>query len=117
MNSTPIRVIQSGVVIWGALILLAACGASTPRFTVNVTVTGLLSGTSVVLQDNGGDNLTVSANGTAAFQTHLASGSPYDVTVLTQPTGEICRVAGPIGVVASSNLNLTVTCTPNLYTV
>jgi 6-phosphogluconolactonase (cycloisomerase 2 family) len=121
MNSKPIRVIQSGAVIWGALILLAgllaACGASTPTYTVNTTVSGLLSATRVVLQDNGRDNLTVSANGTAAFHTQLASGSPYAVTVLTQPTGENCRVAGAIGVVANSNLNIVVTCTPNSYSV
>ena len=35
-----------------------------------------LSGT-VVLQDNGGDNLSVSANGSFTFATPLAAGAAY----------------------------------------
>ena len=56
-----------------------------------LTIGGLLCssrllGTGLVLQDNGGDNLTVSANGTFAFATPVASGAMYCwSTVLTQP--------------------------------
>ena len=46
-----------------------------------------LSGT-VVLQDNGGDNLSVSANGPFTFATALASGAAYAVTVKTNPAGQ-----------------------------
>src|SRR5262249_9002445 len=52
-------------------------------YSVGGTVSGL-SG-SVVLQDNGGDNLTVSANGTFTFATSLATGAAYNVTVKTNP--------------------------------
>ena len=51
---------------------------------------GTLSGLTgtVVLQDNGGDNLTLSANGTFAFATLLAPGATYNVTVATNPAGK-----------------------------
>jgi hypothetical protein len=60
-------------------------------FTVGGTVSGL-SG-SVVLQDNGGDDLIVSANGTFVFNAPLASGAAYAVTVKTNPPGQLCAVA------------------------
>ena len=51
----------------------------------------------VVLQDNGGDNLTLSANGTFTFATALANGAAYNVTVLTNPTGQTCTVSQRLG--------------------
>ena len=54
--------------------------ASTP---IGGTVSGL-SGT-VVLQDNGGDDLSVTPNGPFTFATPLADGAAYNVTVQDQP--------------------------------
>jgi hypothetical protein len=48
---------------------------STTSYTVGGTVTGLTG--SVVLQDNGSANLTVTANGTFIFPTTITSGSAY----------------------------------------
>ena len=59
------------------------CVATTASYSVGGTVSGL-SGT-VVLQDNGGDDLSVSANGSFTFATKLADGSAYSVTVQDQP--------------------------------
>jgi hypothetical protein len=48
----------------------------------------------VILQDNGGDNLTVSANGAFTFKTALAYNATYKVTVLAQPAnGQTCAIA------------------------
>jgi hypothetical protein len=82
-----------------------------PTFTIGGTVTGLNSGTSVVLLDNGTDALTVSSNTSFKFATPIASGSDYQVTVGTQPTGESCLVAngGPLPVSANVT-NVAVTC-------
>jgi len=83
---------------------------STPTYSVGGTVSGL-TGT-VVLQDNGGDNLSVTANGSFTFATKLATGAAYAVTVLTQPTGQTCTVSGGTGTVASANVtSIAVTCT------
>ena len=87
-------------------------GGDVSTYSVGGTVSGL-SG-SVVLQDNGGDNLTVSANGSFTFATNLASGAAYAVTVKTNPTGQTCTVTNGTGTIASANItNVTVTCTTN----
>jgi S-formylglutathione hydrolase FrmB len=79
-------------------------------FSVGGTASGL-SGT-VVLQDNGGDNVSVSANGSFTFPTSLASGASYNVTVMTYPSGQTCTVANGSGTVASANVtNVAVSCT------
>src|SRR6202021_2284305 len=56
---------------------VAGTGGGAPAtFTVGGTVAGLTSGT-LVLADNGGDDLTVSANGSFTFATPLATGAAY----------------------------------------
>ncbi|HVN42057.1 MAG TPA: hypothetical protein VMT50_04685, partial [Steroidobacteraceae bacterium] len=85
-----------------------------PTYSVGGTVCGLAAGASVVLQDNGGNNLTVSSNAAFTFTTKLQSGSAYAVTVLTQPSGQTCTVAQGSGTVAGANVtNVAVTCTTN----
>lgn len=73
---------------------------ATNAYTVGGTVSGL-SGT-VVLQDNGGDNLTISSNGSFTFATPVAQGAPYNVTVLTQPTEQTCSVTNGSGTMGGS---------------
>ena len=86
--------------------------AATSSYSVGGTVSGL-SGT-VVLQDNGGDNVSVSANGSFTFPTSLASGAGYNVTVMTNPSGQTCTVANGSGTVASASVtNVAVSCTNN----
>jgi uncharacterized repeat protein (TIGR03803 family) len=100
-----------------------SCGSSqsqtTPpstRYTIGGTVSGL-SGT-LVLQNNGGNNLTRTANGSFAFTTALSTGSAYSVTVSSQPSGQICTVTNGSGTVGSSNItNIQVGCTNATYTV
>ena len=77
--------------------------------SIGGSVSGL-SGT-VALQDNGGDTLSVSANGSFTFATLLAPGQAYNVTVATNPSGQVCTVSNGSGTVASSNVtNVTVSC-------
>ena len=94
-------------VICGVLAALSACGGggSSSTYTIGGTVTGL-SGTGLVLQDNGGDNLQVAANGSFHFATALGNGAAYAVTVLTQPTGpaQTCTVTGGSGAVSGANV-------------
>ena len=85
-------------------------------YSIGGTVSGL-SGT-VVLQDNGGDDLSVSANGAVTFATKLPTGAAYNVTVKTNPAGQTCTVAGGSGTVGSANVtNVAVTCTTNMYSI
>ncbi len=87
-----------------------SASSSTATYTVGGSITGL-SGT-VVLQDNGGDNLTATADGTFTFATPLADGSGYSVTVSTQPICQTCTVANGTGTIADANVtNVAVSCT------
>jgi hypothetical protein len=101
----------SGTVIAANIVATVTCrGLSS--FTIGGTVSGLLTGNSVVLQDNGGNATTLSANTAFTFGTALASGSTYAVTVLTQPSGQTCTVSNGDGTVATADVtNVAVTCT------
>ena len=91
-----------------------ACSNST--YTIGGTVSGL-TGTGMVLQDNGGNNLLVSANGSFIFSTAVASGSAYSVTVLTQPTGQSCTVSNSSGTASANVTNVQVACSNKTYTI
>jgi hypothetical protein len=84
----------------------------TLKHTIGGTISGL-SGT-VVLQNNGGNNLSRSANGLFTFSTSLDDGSTYVVTILTQPAGQTCTLASESGTISAANItDITVTCTNN----
>ena len=72
-------------------------------FTVGGTLSGLASGT-LVLQNNGGDDLTRTVNGSFNFATTVTTGSAYSVTVLTQPLGHTCTVSNGSGTIVSANV-------------
>jgi subtilisin-like proprotein convertase family protein len=90
---------------------------TTNSFTISGTVSGL-SGTGVVLQNNGGNNLTINASGPFTFSTPILSGAAYSVTVLTQPTGQsqACSVTSGSGTVGGGNVtNVAVGCGDPLF--
>jgi Galactose oxidase, central domain/Kelch motif len=92
-----------------------ACTTNSVTATIGGTLSGLVTttGASVVLQDNGGDSLTVSANGLFTFKTPVTGPTDaYKVTVLTQPTtpNEICSVANGSGTATANVTNVAVTC-------
>jgi 6-phosphogluconolactonase (cycloisomerase 2 family) len=108
-------------------VLIAGCGGgggggggtTTPppatgtTFTVGGTVSDL-GGTGLVLQNNGGGNLTIDADGAFTFATALVTGTAYNVTVATQPTAtpaRTCSVANGAGTVGSAAVtNVAVSC-------
>ena len=94
-------------------------------YTIGGLVNGLTKGQQVVLLDNGGDSLTVTAyssdspavvvepNSAFSFTTALVSAAAYSVTVGTAPAGDTCAVSNGSGTVASANVtNVIVTCAP-----
>jgi trimeric autotransporter adhesin len=89
---------------------------STNTFSIGGAVSGLIG--SIVLQDNGGDALTISANGTFSFATPVAQGSTYTVTIQTQPATQTCTVGNGTATLGPANVStVTVTCSTNAYTV
>ncbi|MFL5350377.1 MAG: hypothetical protein ACJ8AT_36860 [Hyalangium sp.] len=79
-------------------------------YSLGGTVTGL-NGT-LQLRIEGGETLSVSANGPFTFQTKLPKGGSYSVTVATQPRGHRCAITSGSGTVAGNVTSITATCTP-----
>jgi hypothetical protein len=100
----------------GAKVTNVAVVCSTNTFSIGGTVSGLIG--SLIVQDNGGDALTLSGSGTFTFAAPVAQGSTYAVTVQTQPATQTCTVANGTGTVGAANVSsVTVTCATNAYTV
>jgi 6-phosphogluconolactonase len=91
-------------------------GGTTTTYSVGGTVSGL-TGTGLVLQNNGGDNLAVSGNGAFTFATKVNSGAAYAVTVATQPSGQTCTVASGSGTATGNVTSVAVTCAATASTV
>jgi len=67
----------------------------------------------MTLQDNGADNLVVSANGAFTFKTAIVANKPYLVTVSVPPATppQTCTVAGGSGTATANVTTVVVTCT------
>lgn len=103
--------------------MFSLCNTSTKQISVNTytvggTITGL-SGTGLILQNNGGDDLAVSAGSTSfVFNTSIAPAGSYNVTILQQPTGQSCTVNNGSGSNVFSNVtNINITCSVLTYTI
>jgi len=75
-------------------------GGGTPKpqtYTIGGAVSGLASGESVTLANNGTDTLTVSGNNTFTFAARVDQNGSYAVTVTTQPNGQSCTVTSGSG--------------------
>jgi hypothetical protein len=85
-------------------------------YTISAMITGL-SGGSLILQDDKGDQLTFTSNTTQAFATSYTSGAAYSVSIVTQPAGQICTLGSNASGNANSNITVAVTCvTPVTFT-
>ena len=97
--------------------VVVTCTTTAVTYTIGGTVSGL-TGTGLVLQNNGGNNLSVSANGSFTFTTAIASGSTFNVTVFSQPSSpaQTCVVASGSGTASANVTGVRVTCT-TIYTI
>lgn len=85
-------------------------GGDVKTYTVGGAVTGLTAG-SLVLTNNGGDDITVTADGAFVFATPVADTTGYAVAVKTQPAGQICAATLNSGTLAGANVTtVAVTC-------
>ena len=78
---------------------------ATNTFSIGGTVTGL-EGSGLVLQNSGGDDLAIVANGDFTFTTPLDDGSPYAVTVQSDPSNpdQSCDVTSGTGTVSGNDV-------------
>lgn len=85
-------------------------------YTLGGGVSGLHSGQTLVIQNNGGDTLTLNTAGGFIFPTPLAEGTAYAVTITQQPAFETCTIANGSGTMGSSNITtVSIGCTVNQY--
>jgi hypothetical protein len=118
VRAARLRAPRSSLLLAALPLALAACGgggddddsAGTAGFKISATVAGLDSGKTLVLQNNGGDDLSVSANGSQVFTAAIAGGGAYSVTVKTPPAGQQCVVANGSGTASADVGDITVTC-------
>src|SRR6266446_10063020 len=84
----------SGSNISANVTVTVSCTTNPVTATIGGMVSGLVANSSVILQNNGGDSLTVTANGTFVFKTPVSGADIYAVTVVTQPINpnQICMV-------------------------
>ena len=119
----------TGMMVWGGF-RSGCCALNTggiyhpyDTYSVGGIVTGL-TGNHVILQNNLGSDLQLTADGSFNFSNSLLSGSDYSVTVETQPETprQNCEVAGGsnndgTGIIASAaETSIVVTCI-NVFTI
>jgi Galactose oxidase, central domain len=107
----------SGMTMGDVTTVSVAC--STTKFTVGGLISGLV-GTGLVLQNDSGDSVTVSAKATAfTFPTSVTSGSSYKVSVMTQPSNptQSCVVNSASGMAMGDVTTVSVSCTTTTFTV
>jgi 6-phosphogluconolactonase (cycloisomerase 2 family) len=99
---------DTGVVSANVTNVAVTC-ISLPAYTIGGTISGLGAGKSIVLVNNGVDSLTLSANGTFTFATPVWSGTPYVVSVASQPSGQYCD-ASIDGIAMANVTSVSVSC-------
>ena len=85
-------------------------------FTVGGTLSGLSGGT-VTLTNNGGDELALTADGQFTFSTPVLDGAPYIVAVMAQPSGQLCTVTNGSGSVSTADVTDVVVSCVGAYSV
>ena len=120
VQTQPSNPTQTCAVITGAasgtatanVTVTVSCSTNPVTATIGGMVSGLVPNTSVILQDNGGDSLTITANGAFTFKTAVTGADVYAVTVVTQPANpnQICTVTGGSGVASANVTTVAVNC-------
>lgn len=88
-----------------------------PLFSVGGSVIGLQH-SGLVLQNNGGDDLAIEANGSFSFATGLPDGGSYQVAIASLPSSQNCAVDNGNGSIAAADVtDIIVTCSSPVYTV
>lgn len=120
----PVRRLQY-IMLATISLTLTACGEGSGSnscldngscYTVGGILSGLLPGSQIVLQNNGGNNLTLSNDGDFLFSSTVENSQNFAVTILNLPVGQTCSVDGVNeSEVGPADNNVSVTCLPNTH--
>jgi len=78
-----------------------------PSYKVSLTVSGYTTGNTLVLQNNWGDDLSLTGDGVYEFESSIERGKTYEVS-LTSPTSVIktsCQLNNASGTIENSNIS------------
>ncbi|MBB6558841.1 hypothetical protein HNP48_001505 [Acidovorax soli] len=103
-----------------AALVLAGCGGGGGEDSgpppgldykrLGLSVNGLVTGQSLVVQNHGADDFIISANGFVETAKSRPLGSSYAVTVKTQPSGQRCTVARGTGTLIAGGASVLIDC-------
>ncbi len=113
MRSKTILLVAATGLLLSALISCSSGGGGGGDAAVTYAVSGTVSGLTgigLILQNNGGDDLSITSNATFTFASRVAAGGAYAVTVKTHPFGQSCFVSNGTGTVAADVENVSVVC-------
>lgn len=112
--SQILPVLQEGTGGGGGSIINTAADPVIPtRYTIGGSISGLDG--MIVLQNNSGDNLSLSSDGAFTFATTVLDGGTYAITLLSQPADQTCVITFGSGTVSHTDVSaVRVTCTDNL---
>lgn len=80
-------------------------------YSVGGTLTGLTTGNSITLANNGGDFLTLNGDGVFTFATQVVNGGVYNVIHSATSSGQPCTSTYSAGVMSGANVsNINVIC-------
>ena len=120
---SPFGSTASGAGITGTISSVAFT-CSPNHYSVGGTITGLVSGQTVTLYDNGSDALSITGSGSGtdvfAFATPVAYLGGYTVTVSQNPNNQTCSPSGNTASGAGINRTISsvaITCSRNSYTI
>jgi hypothetical protein len=82
--------------------------SDTTDYTISVTISGQ-TGTGLVLQNNGGDDLTSDASGTYSFPTKIRKGFNYNLSIKKHAGSNFCTITNGSGI-ANADTNVSVSC-------
>ena len=88
-------------------------GGGDPTYRIGGNVSGL-TGSGLIISNNGTDELTIDAPGAFTFAAELTDGATYEVAIVAQPSGpeNVCVVENGTGAVAGTDVeNIGIDCT------
>ncbi|MBI3394483.1 MAG: hypothetical protein HY042_01470 [Spirochaetia bacterium] len=95
------------------------CSNTTATLKVNVSGLSTVRTDTIVFQNNGTNDLSVTTNGLASFTAVVPVGADYNVTAVGQaaPDAQVCTPSGNTGTMAGGGATVAVACSPNYYTI
>lgn len=120
LKATVLLAVLAGLAVCSGCSNNHGSNLSTGISTHSVSVAAeKLLGNGLLMQNNGGDDLSVPKNEKVQFTTRLRDGDTYNVTVASQPTNpsQTCTVSKGSGVIQGKDVVARVTCETNKYTI